>query len=780
MRVILVYITILFATNPLWAQRPVASLVDTKVIDLNPHLSYFIDEKGKMTYEEVSKLGTRQFTPFNDDGFRLEATKATVWLTFDIKNLNEYALQYILEFIDPTIYDITLYTEYRGGLIVARGGAGLTQNERQIPGNRLAFRIPVEGKAQQRVFIKTQFVMKTTFNAKLLTEKTFFAKQSKERFFIGLFYGSMFLVLVYSILLLITTRLRLFAYYAGYVFAVAVLTGAGDGITAEFLHFWVEWKQGLQDAASTAIANILAMMFTIAFLEIKSWSKRVYFVAIIYTLLTGFISLILLLLHNPIIFDVLSIASLIQIVFTIYAGVRGVKNRIPQAGFFLWANIAHGFFIVFFTLSMFRVIPYNFLAQYAIHLAYGSSAIILSYGLGVRMYSFYKKLLEQEVEKQEIIKQKNEELEEQVTIRTNYLTEKEGNLRSILDNHNNAIWLIDEQYQLIEFNTVFNRDWEMAYGKSLERGKSMVEQIPIHNLKSLWKVRFDAALDGEPGVYQDTYTLDNQRHIYEIRTFPIIQDKKVRGVSLFSANITERINAQNQLKEQNEMLKKVNQELDRFVYSASHDLKAPLASVLGLINIAKLEKDENARHQYYEMMAVSIARLDQFIKDIVDYSRNARLELEYKKVDIKEVIQSSFEDLKFAIEDKQLTPKINIESKAELYTDEVRLRMIVRNLLSNALKYGCTSPTDNVINIDAKVTEEKLNFSITDFGPGIDKKHHEALFDMFYRATEISMGTGLGLYIVKETVEKLSGKVAIDSELGKGATFIVELPNEFR
>ncbi|MEQ8927303.1 MAG: ATP-binding protein, partial [Fulvivirga sp.] len=544
------------------------------------------------------------------------------------------------------------------------------------------------------------------------------------------------------------------------------------------LHGWVRWKEGYQDAASAIATNVLGLMFMIMFLEVKKWSNTFYRLNVGLMLLIGISGIILLHLQNNLIFDLLGIYGIIEVILMVITSIQATRKNVPQAGFFLAAYTIFGFFIIWFILNLFRILPYGFVSQYAIHLGYGLSVVILSCGVGVRINTYYKKLLKKEQDEQELIKRKNEELEQQVAIRTEFLAEKEGNLRAIIENHTNAIWLVNANYELIDNNSVFEKGWELAYNQKLELGKSMIDQMPVQNLKAQWKIRYDSTLEGNPGTYYDQYIISGKTRHFEIKTFPIFQDNEVRGVSIFSSDITERIESQNRLENQNIMLKKVNQELDSFVYSASHDLKAPLASVLGLINISRMEKSLKEKEKYYSMMETSIKRLDQFIKDIIDYSRNARTENISEKVDLKEIIESVFEDLRYIYKKEKVEVKLDLDLKADVYSDPMRLKVIIRNILSNALKYGCTKPKNNVIEIEASAGKKKVNISIKDFGPGINKKHHDKLFDMFYRASESTSGTGLGLYIVKETVTKLGGQVSVSSEPKQGTTFSVQLPNE--
>lgn len=740
-------------------------------ISIDPFVDFYIDESGELSREEI--IG-KKFLPAPNGGVRTEATNSAVWFKLKINNEASRHQNYFLQFIDPSIYHIVIHDKDS----VYETGTKIQPAIRPIKGNKPTYFLTLRRGEEREILIRASSTNKMTLHATLVRHDIYLDKNNDERFYLGLFYGALILLFVYSILLLVTTRQRMFAYYGGYIFFVALLTGAGDGITAEYAHGWIRWKDGFQDAAAALCSNVLGLMFMILFLEVKNWSNKLYKLNVWFMLSQGALALIFLQMRDFAVFDILALFGLAQIFLTIFTSVMAVRQRIPQAEYYLTAYAIFGVFVVWFILSLFRVVPYGFVAQYSIHLGYGFSVLILSYGVGVRIYSVYIELLKKEQEKQEIIKQKNEELEEQVTLRTNFLAEKEGNLRAIIDNHTNAIWLINDRYELIDCNTVFRDDWKTTFDKELELGISIVDQIPIENLKARWKVRFDVTLDGKAGIYNDKYKIGEELVHLEIKTFPIYQDGVVRGASIFSSDVTERINAQNRLENQNDMLKKVNQELDSFVYSASHDLKAPLASVLGLINISRIEKDEQEKQNYYNMMETSVKRLDQFIMDIIDYSRNARTNPEATKVDLKSILDNVFEDLRYIYEKDRVKVNINIDQINDLYTDPTRLRVIIRNILSNALKYGCPDPENNVIDIDASIGEKSLLLTIADHGPGINEEYQPHLFDMFYRASETTSGTGLGLYIVKETVAKLNGQITLKSKIKEGTSFTIEIPNE--
>lgn len=240
----------------------------------------------------------------------------------------------------------------------------------------------------------------------------------------------------------------------------------------------------------------------------------------------------------------------------------------------------------------------------------------------------------------------------------------------------------------------------------------------------------------------------------------------------------QRRQAERVLRNQNEELVKINKELDSFVYSVSHNIRAPLMSVLGLLNLARM--DESARdtmNQYFAMMEASIHKLDDTLKEILDYSRNARSDIRAEPVQIRELIEDGFERLKYMKGSDQIQVNLQVDESVPLYSDAYRLTVILNNLISNAIKYRDTDKNLSFIHIHAHVTPASLHILFEDNGIGVSEELTEKIFQMFFRATERSEGAGLGLYIVKETVNKLNGTIAISSGPGRGTAFEIDIPN---
>ncbi|HEX6892704.1 MAG TPA: HAMP domain-containing sensor histidine kinase [Chryseolinea sp.] len=231
-----------------------------------------------------------------------------------------------------------------------------------------------------------------------------------------------------------------------------------------------------------------------------------------------------------------------------------------------------------------------------------------------------------------------------------------------------------------------------------------------------------------------------------------------------------------QLVENNNLLSKTNTELDRFVYSTSHDLRAPLTSVMGLINITERSHSPEDVAKYLGMMRDRVLSLDRFIKDITDYSRNNRLEIKKEKVNIFSLALEVWENLKFSPEAENIKFEIDIPSDLTIESDRNRLQVIIGNLISNAVRYHDSRKKDQYIRLRYQVSGRVFCIKVEDNGQGIDREYHSKIFEMFYRANEKSKGSGLGLYIVKEALMKLSGSIQLDSTPGHGTTITIKLP----
>jgi signal transduction histidine kinase len=224
---------------------------------------------------------------------------------------------------------------------------------------------------------------------------------------------------------------------------------------------------------------------------------------------------------------------------------------------------------------------------------------------------------------------------------------------------------------------------------------------------------------------------------------------------------------------------KTAEELDFLVYSISHDLRSPVLSVKGLISlISDFEKLAPEQINYLKMAEGSVERLDQTIYDIVDFADNANLTFKAETFDIRETVQEIFDDLKFLAK-VPIDFQIEIEGSDEVYADRKRIKTIIKNLASNAVKYSRKNATDAFVKFKMIQNNQQIEFEIADNGIGIPELEQEKIFEMFYRYATDTNGSGLGLFIVKEVLAKIGGRVELHSTLSKGSVFKVSLPLQF-
>ena len=224
-------------------------------------------------------------------------------------------------------------------------------------------------------------------------------------------------------------------------------------------------------------------------------------------------------------------------------------------------------------------------------------------------------------------------------------------------------------------------------------------------------------------------------------------------------------------------LERINQQLDQFIYHISHDLRAPLTTLMGLISISRNELESMTTLQgYLELMLQRVIHLDSILIDLMSIAVNEKTILDLQPIHIEKEITSvlnQYEEVNSLIH-----VKLNVFQPVEFTTDVKRLRIIIRNLVSNSIKYRNSAQENPHILIKAIVDSDCFFLEVEDNGIGIHPKHYHKIYDMFFRGTEQSSGSGLGLYIVKSIVDKLGGQITFFSYPEKNTVFKITLPNK--
>ena len=241
----------------------------------------------------------------------------------------------------------------------------------------------------------------------------------------------------------------------------------------------------------------------------------------------------------------------------------------------------------------------------------------------------------------------------------------------------------------------------------------------------------------------------------------------------------EKLEANEELKRQNKKLIKANQDLDSFVYSLSHNLRGPLRSVLGLITLTTIENQlESSAVNSLSMMKSSLTKLDKTLDDIVEYSRDRHDKIENQKIEVKSLVDDCFHHFLRINDSDKIERQIDVQDKSPFYSDPGRLTIVLRNLISNSIQFRNENLAKTIIKISFHTTPEQAIIIVDDNGIGIAKEVQPKIFDLFYRGNERSQGDGLGLYIVREIVNRLQGSIDLNTTVNKGTQVIVTIPNQ--
>lgn len=245
----------------------------------------------------------------------------------------------------------------------------------------------------------------------------------------------------------------------------------------------------------------------------------------------------------------------------------------------------------------------------------------------------------------------------------------------------------------------------------------------------------------------------------------------------FFTDVTQRRNDRQALLEGNSELKKINAELDNFVYSVSHDLRSPLLAIQGLVRlIQSTQPFQPETMTYFNMVTSSVNRMDDTIKEILEYSRNARLDIKKLPIDFAGMIQQVFDDVKH-IYPHPIQMELEVNCMGQFYSDPYRVETLFKNIIGNAVKYQRRGADPSYLKIKVSCAGSFATIRFEDNGEGIGEEHLTRIFDMFYRASNTSVGTGLGLYICREIVNNLDGSIEVQSVPGQGSVFTVQLRN---
>ncbi|MFB2119318.1 hybrid sensor histidine kinase/response regulator [Parapedobacter sp. 2B3] len=354
------------------------------------------------------------------------------------------------------------------------------------------------------------------------------------------------------------------------------------------------------------------------------------------------------------------------------------------------------------------------------------------------------------------------------------------------------LYIDDEANNLVSFKATFRYRYPIHTAISTDEAREI-----LRSNSNIRVIFCDQRMPGETGIeflheikqdfplpvrilltaYADLETVVdavNKGHIFRFVRKPWVEEEIISSIE--EANkffVTDSM-----LAIRNEELQKAYDELDKFAYSVSHDLRDPLTGVLSAIKLG-LEFDSVERiHEILALMESSVLRLNTYINSLHDYYLLKRGELTISDIDF----EALFGYLKsfYSIYTQSNSVAFSVKSSQEegFRCDETTLKLILHNLLSNAFKYQKKEGNNKAVELSVVVDGGKATIGVTDTGIGIAEGDIGEIFKLFFRGSDQAEGTGFGLYNVKSALAKLRGEIEVSSVEGKGTTFIVTIPSK--
>jgi len=349
-------------------------------------------------------------------------------------------------------------------------------------------------------------------------------------------------------------------------------------------------------------------------------------------------------------------------------------------------------------------------------------------------------------------------------------------LNSIFNTVDQGIILLEPQGRIKAFNFTANRQSIQLMGREIQENTPFIDYV-LSDMQAIWSEQFNRARSGEQVHDELVYRFRPGAEFWFGMSFSPVTDENdnVLGVCVSMIDITERKKADDRFKSQFIEIENNNKELDKLIKVLSHDLRAPMNSVNGLIALAREEKNPAEFSNYLNMMEKSVKKLESFTNDMIA-SLKSRGTVIHSEVKPAELIAEIIDDLRFSAEASGIQFENLIPEEMVIQSDASRLRIVFSNLISNSIRYHDPAKSHKFVRVSVEKFPMWNVFSVQDNGIGIASEHHSKIFDTYYTVGNAEGSSGLGLSNVRDSISKLQGIIELESEQGVGTIFRINLP----
>lgn len=650
------FIIVLFC----WSRVSMATthLADTTIAyRLDHHVSVWLDSTQNQSIDQIISSGMVNFR--KSTGLTFGYVNAAVWLHVQLKT-DLPKRPWYLELPAPYVEYVDFYQKNSEGTWEhSKAGYYRKQSEKPLSHTGHVLRLRFDDNGMATVLIRVAGKSPKTFPLYALHPSKFYAKIRIEDIGYGLFYGILIVMFFYNLLLFLTLKEINYLLYDFTIICTFVIFLAASGYGGKFL--WPESPHlnFYAGRMSMGVLTIFFAVFMLRFLELKKYSRALYYV--LFSLVPlGVIANVLVAT------DVLpsagnNLISLATVLFMITGVVCRLKGN-KTATYFIAAWTLYFVGGLLLTLRNSGVFEFNFWTTHFVEIGGALQTIIIAFALGDQYRRFKTEKEAAQALALRVQQEATEELEIKVMVRTEQLSKAYEELH-----------------------------------ETLEKNKQQTK---------------------------------------------IIEDK--------------------------------NAELDTFFHRISHDLRGPISSLLSLSFLAKIDIKDPVALEYIDKQHQQVERLNQIISGLINLTKLSNGDLQKQKIDFHQLVDDCILSFNSLPNFNRVSFKKEIDDELDFPSEWTLLNAIVQNLIENAIKYS--RPDSPVVNINVKGTPDGIRLTVQDNGQGIPDHHQPRIFEMFFRATRNSTGTGLGLYILKRSVDRLKGTIDFKSKVGEGSSFTINLP----